>query len=123
MVRILLVDDDEALRTVLHRTLVNLGHEVIEACNGREALALHEHSPADIVLTDLIMPEKEGVETIMEFRKKHTAVRIIAMSGGGRDSPTGYLRVAKGLGADQVLQKPFTSKALAEAIKGALERT
>ena len=116
MTRILLVDDDELLRRMLRLTLIKMGHVVIEAVNGNEALRLCQTEPPDIVLTDLIMPEKEGIETIREMRQLHPDVKIIAMSGGGRGNAKDYLVVAKRLGAAHTLNKPFTNEELAGAI-------
>lgn len=109
MSHILLVDDDDSLRTMLRITLVRLGHEVREARNGREAMALYAQQPADLVLTDIIMPEQEGVQMIGELRSKHPGAKIVAMSGGGRGSAAGYLKIAKAMGADRVLTKPFSN--------------
>ena len=108
MASILLADDDDSLRTMLRITLTKLGHTVHEARNGREALSLYEQEPADLIITDLVMPDKEGLEIIRELRRKKANVKIIAMSGGGRVSATGYLKIAKAMGADLVLAKPFS---------------
>ncbi len=105
---------------MIRATLEGMGHTVTEASNGQEGLVQYESSPADLVLTDLIMPEKEGMETIMELRKKYPAVKIIAMSGGGRMTPANYLHIAQRLGAGRVLSKPFHSEELAAAINGLL---
>jgi DNA-binding response OmpR family regulator len=120
MPKILLVDDDDALRKVLRLTLVKMGHAVVEARNGKEALALQRNEPFELILTDLIMPEKEGLETIEEFRKKFPEVKIIAMSGGGRVSVTDYLKIAKVMGADGILAKPFSNDEMAAAIDAVL---
>lgn len=109
MPRILLVDDDDSLRTMLRINLVKMGHHVLEARDGRQALALFEQEPPEVVITDLVMPEKEGLEIIRELRRKHPEVKIIAMSGGGRATATGYLKIAKAMGADLVLAKPFSN--------------
>lgn len=116
MTRILLVDDDELLRRMLRMTLIKMGHTVIEAGNGNEALRACKSEPPDIVLTDLIMPEKEGIETIRELRRLHPDVKIIAMSGGGRVSAKDYLIIAKRMGADFTLNKPFSNDELAATI-------
>ncbi len=97
--------------------LTKLGYEVREACNGKEAIKLFDDSAPDVVLTDLIMPEKEGLETIAEIRQSHPHVKIIAMSGGGRVSAVDHLRVAKAMGADQILAKPFSNEAVAAALE------
>lgn len=109
MPRLLLVDDDDSFRTMLRITLVKMGHVVHEARNGREAMVAYEREPLDLVITDLVMPEQEGVETIRKLRHQYPEVKIIAMSGGGRATATGYLKIAKAMGADLVLAKPFSN--------------
>src|SRR4051812_5429477 len=106
---ILLVDDDDSLRTMLRITLIRLGYEVSEARNGREAIVLYKQRTPDLVLTDIVMPEQEGVQTIGELRSQHAGAKIIAMSGGGRAGAAGYLKIAKAMGADRVLAKPFSN--------------
>jgi CheY-like chemotaxis protein len=122
MQRILLVDDDEALRKMLGMKLVMMGYAIAEAANGKEALAAQQREPADLILTDLIMPEKEGIETIGEFRKKYPKAKIIAMSGGSRVSAAENLKMARLIGADLALAKPFSNQALAEAIAAVLPK-
>jgi CheY-like chemotaxis protein len=120
--RILLVEDDDAVREILRKALVAAGHEVDEASNGDVALAAYRRQTADLVITDLVMPEKDGLETIMELRRIDPAVRIVAMSGGGRTLGPGqlYLESARALGARQILSKPFTVGALLKAVTEAL---
>lgn len=120
MARILLIEDDDSLRKMLRLTLTKMGHAVAEARNGKEGMALHQSAPADLVLTDLIMPEMEGLETIMKLRRTQPELKIIAMSGGGRGNAISYLQIAKRMGAARVLEKPFTEKDLAAAIQGTL---
>jgi len=108
MPRILLIDDDDAFRVMLRITLTLLEHEVQEARNGNEALLMFDEAPYDVVMTDIIMPKKDGLELIGELRKKAPGMRIIAMSGGGRVSGTDYLKMAKSLGAHGILNKPFS---------------
>ncbi len=117
MARILLIDDDESVRPMLQLTLTHFGHTVIEARNGKEGLALFEHANADLVITDLVMPEKEGLEVMMELRTRQPPPKIIAISGGGRGSATTYLQMAKRLGAAIVLEKPFSNQALLSAVE------
>jgi CheY-like chemotaxis protein len=117
MARILLVEDDESLRKALRLTLIHMGHSVVEARDGKEASKLSLEN-IDTVLTDIIMPEQDGIETIMQFRKKHPNLRIVAMSGGGRVSAGDYLPFAKHLGANSVLAKPFTDEELIAALAG-----
>ena len=116
MPHILLIEDDDLLRGMLKDQLEELGHTVTEANDGKEGLAQQTRTPADLVLTDLIMPEKEGIETIMELRKKWPGVKIIAMSGGGRVTAANYLDIARRVGAGAVLNKPFSGGELEMAI-------
>jgi DNA-binding response OmpR family regulator len=117
MARILLIDDDEPVRTVLRLMLVHQGHSVIEARNGREGLQLFQASNADLVITDLVMPETEGFEVLVELRKKVPRVKIMVITGGVRGKSANYLDMAMRLGADQVLAKPFSSEGLTAALK------
>ena len=110
MARILLIDDDDSVRTMLCLTLAHFGHTVIEARDGKEGLELFQNANVDLLITDIVMPEKEGLEVLMELRKRHPPVKIIAISGGD------YLHMAKLMGAAKVLAKPFSSNVLIEAI-------
>ena len=116
MSRILLVDDDESFRKMLHETLQRAGYQVQDAANGKVALKLYRQEPADLIITDIFMPEKEGLETIMEVRRINPNVKIIAISGEGRGGPIGYLQIAKQLGAKRALVKPFSSKEVLETV-------
>ena len=107
MLKILLVEDDELMRGSLRLGLTRAGHAVTEAENGKQALEAFRNQRPDIVVTDLIMPEVEGLETIKTIRTMDTVVKIIAMSGGGRMGPENYLPMAKCLGANHLLYKPF----------------
>lgn len=120
MPRILVIDDDIPFRSVLKASLEELGHDVREAKDGNEGVSLYRHETFDLVMTDLIMPGKEGIETIMDLRRINPAVKIIAMSGGGRVTSVDYLQIAKQVGAKQVLAKPFLYEELREAINAVL---
>ena len=122
MARILLVEDDEAVREILRKALVFAGHAVDEASNGDVALAAYRRKAADLVITDLVMPDKDGLETIMALRRLDPAVKIIAMSGGGRTLGSGqlYLETARSIGAREILAKPFTGAALLQAVNQVL---
>jgi len=98
--------------------LAHIGHDVIEARDGQEGLRLFPDSNAELVITDLVMPEKEGLEVLMELRGSHPDLKIIAMSGGGRQNPADNLRIAKYLGASLVLYKPI----MLQDLKAALEK-
>jgi DNA-binding NtrC family response regulator len=111
--RILIVDDDPDVRLVLRRMLEPDGYEVGEAGHGREALEVIGHRPFDLLITDLIMPEQEGIETIQTFHRRYPEVKIIAISGAyGSD----YLRIAKHLGAHEVMQKPLRLQAVLSTV-------
>jgi DNA-binding response OmpR family regulator len=121
MARILLVDDDDQLRTMLCEVLTRAGYEVQEASNGKLAIELYRTNPTDLVITDLVMPEKEGLEMIVELKRLSSEVKIIAMSGGGRGGAQDYLTMAKALGAQRVLAKPFSHAEILEAVNQALQ--
>ena len=107
MPRILVVDDEEQVRRVLRLVLERAGYEVDTAADGNEAVAVFDPVRHDVVITDIVMPEKEGIETIQELRQKSTGVRIIAISGGGRISPEEYLDWAKRFGVHCTFTKPI----------------
>ena len=111
---VLIVDDDPAILKLLSSVLGAAGYEVAEASDGRQAMKLFRERPSDLMITDLIMPDQEGVETITKLRRDYPRLKIIAISGaiGGR-----YLRVAELLGADTVLQKPFTPQVLLDTVR------
>jgi CheY-like chemotaxis protein len=116
MKRILLIEDEESLRTMLRLCLEKLGYAVVEAGDGKEAMALFKKTTVDLVLTDLMMPEKEGLETIRELHKSQPGLKIIAMSGGGRTDARDNLKMAKLFGATTVFAKPFSFEQLGTAI-------
>lgn len=117
---ILLIDDDDLFRKALRLTLERAGHAVTEAVDGNDGLRRYGEGTFDLVITDLIMPGKEGLETIRELRAGNPAVRILAMSGGGRIDSRDYLTMAKAFGAMRVLDKPFTERDLIQAIEAIL---
>jgi len=114
--RILVIDDDPQLRTLLSRYFGRRGYDVLEAADGSAGLAAFREQGADVIITDLIMPGKEGMETIMELRQEYPDAKIIAISGGGRVAPEGYLQLAKGIGATRVFSKPFELEQLKAAV-------
>ena len=117
MTRVLLIDDERLVRTTLGTALRNAGHEVLLAADGNEGLSLFESEGADIVVTDIIMPDKEGIETIMQLRRSSPGLPIIAISGGGRTSNFEFLGLAERLGATRTLKKPFRSRELLDLIE------
>ncbi len=120
--RILLIEDDDAVRRMLLLTLQRQGHEVVQARDGNEGITLQKDDPADVVLTDVIMPERDGLEAIMEMRRRNRDVRIVAMSGGGRVCAADYLEIAHRMGVVATLRKPFSDAELSAAISAALLR-
>ncbi len=120
MVRILLVDDDDLSRGAVHRMLDRAGYSVHSTGQGSQAIVRYKTDPSDLVITDLIMPETDGLEIIQELRRVDPAVRILAISGGGRVDAEEYLSVARKFGAIEVLPKPFTGQELKQAVERAL---
>ncbi|MBM9614174.1 response regulator [Desulfobulbus rhabdoformis] len=119
--KILVIDDDDQMRVLLRQVMEWAGYEVLEAEDGREGMHLQRRDPADLVITDLIMPEQEGLETIGQLRKEFPKTKVIAISGGGRIGPEAYLPAAQELGADKVFSKPFDVRELASAVKELLD--
>ena len=110
--KILLIEDDAIVRRSIEMILAKGDFTVTSAENGTKGLAVFRGAPPDLVITDVIMPEKDGIETILEIRRQGAPVKIIAISGGGRAGNAQFLRMAQTLGADEVLKKPFTEDAL-----------
>lgn len=104
---ILVIDDEQLIRLQIRSALELEGFTVHEAANGIEGLARIAEATPDVVITDILMPDKEGIETILELRRTYPKIRIIAISGGGRTGNKDFLRTAKHLGADRTLAKPF----------------
>jgi CheY-like chemotaxis protein len=120
MKHILLVDDDDLSRGAVHKMLERSGYDVQSTGIGQEALAWYRREQADLVITDLIMPDTDGLEMIQELRRINPAVRVLAISGGGRVDAEEYLSVARKFGAVEVLPKPFTAPELKQAVEAAL---
>jgi CheY-like chemotaxis protein len=117
--RLLVVDDNEDMRQTMKRLLERLGYEVEIASNGARALEMQRRVAADVLITDIFMPDTDGLETINQFRANFPHVRIIAMSGGGASiREADYLSTATVAGADAVLRKPFSKESLIEALQG-----
>jgi len=120
MAQILVIDDDLDMQNMLIQMMQRAGHEADGATNGKEGLALCSDKKYDIIITDIIMPEKDGLETLMEFKKTKEDVQIIAISGGGRIGPDSYLNIAAKLGAKYTFTKPLERKALLDAVEDLL---
>jgi CheY-like chemotaxis protein len=119
----MIVDDEKQTRTMLRQMLERADYNVTEAGNGYEALQVFRKHPADLIIMDLIMPRKEGIETIIEMRSEFPYVKIIAMSGGGRIGPAPYLDLAAKLGALRTLSKPIEREVLLNNIREVLEKS
>ena len=119
MARILVIDDDPVLRAMIEQTLNSVGHEVVLAADGREGVAQYRTRPADVVITDIYMPNQGGLETIIELRHRFPEVAIIALSGTA--AARSMLSIAEKFGAVAVLQKPFVIDELLSAVGKALD--
>lgn len=121
--RILLIDDEPMVRKSVRRMLEHLGHAVVEAENGRVGLRELMESRFDIVVTDIVMPEVEGIEILTTVRQRYPSLGAVAISGNGHASAFKALEFARRLGATVALEKPFTCAALARAIDQSVGRT
>lgn len=116
MAYILVIDDDPVLRRVITLALERAGHSVLPCENGRKAIEYIEHEHADLLITDIIMPEMDGVETVRAARRLRPDLPILAMSGGGSFGPADYLGIAQTFGATAILAKPFSPPDLVELV-------
>lgn len=121
MPQLLIIDDDATMRDMLYELTHLEGFSAMVAENGLAAQKLLETHRFDCIITDIVMPEKEGLETILHIRKEHPDLPIIAMSGGARIKPESYLDLAKQFGARYTFPKPFETKVFVAAIKDCLE--
>ncbi len=119
--RILVIDDDAQVRGILRRLLEGAGYAVVDAPDGQEGVQLYRQQPADLVITDIFMPEKDGLEVIQELTQGFPDVRIIAISGGGQTGKLDLLPHAEAFGALRTFQKPLDLKELLNAVKTLLE--
>jgi DNA-binding response OmpR family regulator len=116
MARILVIDDDRAIRLTLEVILQSGGHEVVCASDGDEGIAAVASASPQLIITDIIMPNKEGLEMIMQIRARDTRTPILAMSGGGRVGTADFLKMALKVGANEILLKPFERQELNAAV-------
>ena len=117
MARVLVVDDEELVRTMLREVLERAGYEVIDAPDGKVAARLYREKPADLLIVDILMPEKDGLETIIDLCGEFPDVKIIAVSGGGVTGRLDLLPAAEHLGAVRTFKKPFKMRELLAAIE------
>ena len=120
MAVILVADDDPLIRTMMQKLLTRVGHTVLQAATGLEAERVVADQTVDVLITDIIMPDKEGLTLVRDLHKKLPHLKIIAMSGGGRSGAFTVLDAAAQFGADAVLRKPFRATELIQAVAGAL---
>jgi CheY-like chemotaxis protein len=116
MARIVLIDDNDLFRSMLKEALIDVGHTVIDASNGKEGLKMFIAGGADLIITDLVMPEIEGFELMIELQKHGSRAKIIVVSGGVRGNAADFLDIAKRFGASKVFAKPFSHHELLAAI-------
>ncbi len=121
MARILIIDDDPEMLEMLSQMLERGGHDPVTAPDGEAGTRLFRQEKIDLIITDMVMPEKDGMETIMELKSDFPHVKIIALSGGAKIGPYSYLMMAKRLGADRIFSKPVKRKELLAAIDELLE--
>lgn len=107
MKTILITDDEDKIRKLLRLVFEKRGYQVIEARDGKEAVRQYEANRPDLLITDIVMPEKEGIETIFELKKNYPGFKAIAISGGGRVNPKKYLAIAKSIGVAATMEKPL----------------
>ncbi|MCP9449776.1 MAG: response regulator [Nitrospira sp.] len=119
MASILIVDDEEPVRAFLRRVLEEDGHTVREAANGAVALALYRKDPADLVITDIVMPERDGMDVLLDLTREFLDAKVIAMTGANGDEH--MLRVAKLFGARKVIKKPFTVEEIRRLVRFTLD--
>lgn len=117
MAHILIIDDEPQIRLMLRIMLESEGYTVTEAADGAEGLKSYREKPADLVITDLLMPHKEGLETITALKKDYPAIKIIAISGGGKNKSKLYLQMAQRFGALEVFEKPLRKEPFLECVR------
>jgi CheY-like chemotaxis protein len=121
MARVLIIEDEVPLRRLLRCTLEKVGHTVLDAPDGRQGMMLWCNKPCDVVVTDIYMPEKDGMEVLREMNQVAVKPKIIAMSGGAQRGWFDWRRAAVALGADRVLMKPFDPQTLLETVQEVLD--
>ncbi len=119
--RILVIDDERAVRELLRDVLEPAGYEVLEAPNGRVGILLHKARRADLVVMDMLMPEKDGIETILDLREEFPNLKILAMSGGGALGSLQPLLDARRFGAVRTIRKPFHTEGILTAVRDILD--
>ena len=122
MATILIIDDDKSIISLLEERLMDEGFNVLTAIDGEEGMKLFNENQVDLVITDIIMPDKDGFRTITELKRICPDIKIIAMSGGGHGHPQYYLDVSKSLGVQYTFEKPFDTSELLEGVHELLKK-
>lgn len=122
MSHILVIDDDEQIRELINIMLEGEGHSVVLAEDGMVGLKKLEEAEFDLIITDIIMPNQEGIETIVQIKSKNPRTKILAISGGGRVGSTNYLTLAENFGVDSTMSKPFYHKDFVSCVRELLEQ-
>lgn len=123
MAKVLIIDDEKPVRDALEAVVIAAGHEARLAVDGRKGVEQFISFQPDLVITDILMPEKEGIETITDLRRLRPDVPIVAMSGGGRVGNTSFLKMAERLGANRTLAKPFSPSVLMTVLAELLRKS
>jgi len=121
MANILVIDDDATIQLVFSQFLTSLGHEIMQAENGKKGMSMIQETRPDLVITDIMMPEMDGLEILMQLRSTHDSVPVIAISGGMRSLPVNFLQQAKLFGARYVFEKPVPLEVLRNAVTELLD--
>ena len=121
MANILVIDDDATIQLVFSQFLTSMGHEIMQAENGKEGMSMIQETRPDLVITDIMMPEMDGLEILMQLRSTHDSVPVIAISGGMRSLPVNFLQQAKLFGARYVFEKPVPLDVLRNAVTELLD--
>jgi len=122
MAKIIVIDDEPYILLMLKKMLEKEGHQVEMATNGVEGIDLYHKNGADLIITDIVMPEKEGLETIINLKTENPSLKVIAISGGGRVDSREYLHSAQLLGAERIFQKPFNKDEIVRAVNELLAK-
>src|SRR3990172_9301630 len=116
MAHVLVVDDEDQMRKLIRLALQQEGHTVVEAPNGKRAIQHIQEAEINLVISDVVMPGMDGLELIREIRRTHPGIKVLAISGAGKEGPGLYLNIAEHFGADAILMKPFTPDQLIEKV-------